>query len=135
MVNYGTDLVVMGGYSSGSGYSSSFYQLSVENGIFKWEKMKPELKNPRSSFVAMTIPDHLIEPSVKTEKKEDQPEGINKNCPVCLLEITGRRKALVPCGHSSICAECISVLIDGPIRHRKCPICRQTITQAIPLFF
>ena len=65
MVNYGTDLVVMGGYSSGSGYrgyssgsgypySSSFYQLSVENGIFKWEKMKPELKIPRSG---MAIPD------------------------------------------------------------------------------
>ena len=62
MVNYGTDLVVMGGESNGS-YSSSFYQLSVENGIFKWEKMKPELKIPRSHLVAMTIPDHLIEPS------------------------------------------------------------------------
>ena len=60
MVNYGTDLVVMGGYSSGS-RSSSFYQLSVENGIFKWEKMKPELKIPRSDFVAMTIPDHLVD--------------------------------------------------------------------------
>ena len=62
MVNYGTDLVVMGGNSLGS-LSSSFYQLSVENGIFKWEKMKPELKIPREDFVAMTIPDHLIEPS------------------------------------------------------------------------
>ena len=67
MVNYGTDLVVMGGNSSyypgaGSGrYSSSFYQLSVENGIFKWEKMKPELKIPRQDFVAMTIPDHLVD--------------------------------------------------------------------------
>ena len=60
MVNYGTDLVVMGGYSSGS-RSSSFYQLSVENGIFKWEKMKPELKIPREDFVAMTIPDHLVD--------------------------------------------------------------------------
>ena len=60
MVNYGTDLVVMGGYSGGSS-SSSFYQLSVENGIFKWEKMKPELKIPRSYFVAMTIPDHLVD--------------------------------------------------------------------------
>ena len=58
MVNYGTDLVVMGGYSKG--YSSSFYQLSVENGIFNWEKMKPELKIPRSYFVAMTIPDDLV---------------------------------------------------------------------------
>ena len=61
MVNYGTDLVVMGGWSSGSGYSSSFYQLSVENGIFKWEKMKPELMIPRKAFVAMTIPDHLVD--------------------------------------------------------------------------
>ena len=62
MVNYGTDLVVMGGYSvDGSGLSSSFYQLSVENGIFKWEKMKPELKIPRGSVVAMTIPDHLVD--------------------------------------------------------------------------
>ena len=61
MVNYGTDLVVMGGYNFGSGNSSSFYQLSVENGIFKWEKMKPELKIPRADFVAMTIPDHLVD--------------------------------------------------------------------------
>ena len=59
MVNYGTDLVVMGGNYYGS-LSSSFYQLSVENGIFKWEKMKPELKIPRLAFVAMTIPDHLV---------------------------------------------------------------------------
>ena len=61
MVNYGTDLVVMGGLSNGSGLSSSFYQFSVENCIFKWEKMKPELKIPRSFFVAMTIPDHLVD--------------------------------------------------------------------------
>ena len=61
MVNYGTDLVVMGGFSYGYEPSSSFYQLSVENGIFKWEKMKPELKIPRSDFVSMTIPDHLLD--------------------------------------------------------------------------
>ena len=61
MVNYGTDLVVMGGYSDEvDELSSSFYQLSVENGIFKWEKMKPELKIPREAFVAMTIPDHIV---------------------------------------------------------------------------
>ena len=62
MVNYGTDLVVMGGFSKSNGsHSSSFYQLSVENGIFKWEKMKPELKIPRDDFVAMTIPDHMVD--------------------------------------------------------------------------
>ena len=61
MVNFGTDLVVIGGYSDGSGRSSSFYQLSAENGKLKWEKMKPELKKPRAAFVAMTIPDHLVD--------------------------------------------------------------------------
>ena len=60
MVNFGTDLVVMGGRSNGSD-SSAFYQLSAENGKLKWEKMKPELKNPRRSFVAMTIPDQLVD--------------------------------------------------------------------------
>ena len=60
MVNFGTDLVVMGGQSNGA-YSSAFYQLSAEKGKFKWEKMKPEIKNPREDFVAMTIPDHLVD--------------------------------------------------------------------------
>ena len=64
MVNYGTDLVVMGGYQNQLEkvfLSSSFYLLFAENGIFKWEKMKPELKIPRLRFVAMTIPDHLVD--------------------------------------------------------------------------
>ena len=69
MVNYGTDLVVMGGYSDGLTESSSFYQLSVENGIFKWEKMKPELKIPRTNFVAMTIPDHLVDVQPRAKKR------------------------------------------------------------------
>ena len=68
MVNYGTDLVVMGGISNGS-FSSSFYKLSVENGIFKWEKMKPELKIPRSYFVAMTIPDHLVDVQPRAKER------------------------------------------------------------------
>ena len=59
MVNYGTDLVVMGGLSLGTP-QSSFYQLSVENGIFKWEKLKLKLKCPRSYFVAMIIPDDVV---------------------------------------------------------------------------
>ena len=61
MVNFGTDLVVMGGESSNLTLSSAFYQLSAENGKLKWEKMKSELKNPRALFVAMTIPDHLFD--------------------------------------------------------------------------
>ena len=69
MVNYGSDLVVMGGSSNGyPSFSSSFYQLSVENGIFKWENMKPEFKIPREAFVAMTIPDHLVDVQPRAKK-------------------------------------------------------------------
>ena len=70
MVNFGTDLVVMGGNSNGSD-SSAFYQLSAENGKLKWEKMKPELKKPRTGFVAMTIPDYFL---VDTEKTKSKPQ-------------------------------------------------------------
>ena len=48
----------MGSYSYGS-ESSAFHQLSVENGIFKLEKMKQKLKIPRLRFVAMMIFDHI----------------------------------------------------------------------------
>ena len=62
MVNFGTDLVVMGGITTGTEcFSSAFYQLSAENGKLKWEKMKPELKIARADFVAMTIPEHLVD--------------------------------------------------------------------------
>ena len=64
MVNFGTDLVVMGGLSRYN-FSSAFYQLSAENGKLKWEKMKPELKIARQEFVAMTIPDHLVDIEAK----------------------------------------------------------------------
>ena len=75
MVNYGTDLVVMGGYSDGS-FSSSFYQLSVENSIFQWEKMKQELKIPRMAFAAMTVPDSLLKVQLRPNKhsKAQQPK-------------------------------------------------------------
>ena len=50
--------MVVGSYSYGS-ESSAFHQLSVENGIFKLEKMKQKLKIPRLRFVAMMISDHI----------------------------------------------------------------------------
>ena len=62
IVNFGTDLVVIGGYSCTLGKDSNLmYQLSAENGAFKWEKMKAKLEFPRSRFVAMTIPDYIVD--------------------------------------------------------------------------
>ena len=60
MVNYGTDLVVIGGMIDNSTLSSAIYQLSAENGKLKWEKLKPKLKIPRMNFVSMTIPDDFL---------------------------------------------------------------------------
>ena len=62
MVTYGTDLVVLGGNNPRDGDNSScLYQFSSENGIIKWEEMKLKMKIPRSNFVAMAIPDHLVD--------------------------------------------------------------------------
>ena len=69
MVTYGTDLVVMGGLSFRSGIQSSFYQFSCENGIFKWEKMKAELKKNSTINVAMTIPDYLLDAQPRSNKR------------------------------------------------------------------
>jgi len=57
MVNDGTGgLTVLGGYDCDV-YSSSLFQLKLSNGVFKWQKMKQELKVARGNFMAMTIGD------------------------------------------------------------------------------
>ena len=60
MVNYGPDLVVMGGFNATSNNNNKWFgRLSVENGKFKLEKMMNlKLRIPRD-FIAMTVPDDL----------------------------------------------------------------------------
>ena len=72
MVNFGTDLVVMGGHSNGS-FSSAFYQLSSENGklivnVHDAESLKSSLSEighyytaPASSNDLATRPESMQE--------------------------------------------------------------------------
>ena len=60
-VSWGSDLVVFGGSSKSGYYSSSVYKFFAENGTVKLEKMRPTFKTARQDFVAMMIPDHLVE--------------------------------------------------------------------------
>ena len=61
IVNYGTDLVVLGmALGAQTTDSISTYLLLAENGKFKWEKMKPEHKIGSGDCLAMTVSDRLV---------------------------------------------------------------------------
>ena len=50
------DLIVVGGYSSTGGHSSSIFKLTCNNVQFTWEEMDVKLQTARDLFVADFIP-------------------------------------------------------------------------------
>lgn len=42
--------------------------------------------------------------------------------------------ALVPCGHNLFCMECANLIVEKPVSDRSCPVCNQTISQAMRIF-
>ena len=67
------------------------------------------------------------------EKKEKKVDGESvpedKACKVCLDSLA--IIATVPCGHRSTCAACAKSIITG---NRKCPICREVISDVLRVF-
>ena len=61
MVTLDKDVVVLGGWVSGSGYQSSLYLMTCQNKVCEWQTMSQELKVGREDFVAMLIPDELTD--------------------------------------------------------------------------
>lgn len=66
------------------------------------------------------IQNSLEEPPVIHNPLENTPDDTNE-CPIC-TETLVRRWAIIPCGHTQFCKDCVNKL---PIR--KCPICRTNI--------
>ena len=63
MIEYGNDLVVMGGYSETDlieTYSKSIYRLSCALWSCKWTEMKQKLSYERTRFVAIPLPDSIV---------------------------------------------------------------------------
>lgn len=74
------------------------------------------------SFSARPSPPHSTSPAESLSGKRD--------CHVCGdREVTA---ALVPCGHNLFCYECATRLCSGP--DPSCPVCHQTVLQAIRIF-
>ena len=61
MVPFDTDVVIIGGYASGVGYQSSLHRLTCQNQDCEWKTMSQHLKIARQSFVAMLIPNELVD--------------------------------------------------------------------------
>ena len=55
MISWDTNLVVLGGKSSGTSFSSSLYQLECKGGVFTWQTMKTKMGKAKSSFVAFQV--------------------------------------------------------------------------------
>ena len=59
MITLNMDLIVIGGDADWPRFSSTLYRFRCQ-GVCHWHKMNQKLKNPRSYFVAMIIPDKLV---------------------------------------------------------------------------
>ena len=59
MVTIGKDVLAIGGYASGWGYSKSLFQFGCSDHDCEWTVLDQELKIGRQSFVAMAIPEEL----------------------------------------------------------------------------
>ena len=60
IVPFDKDVVIIGGWD-GSSYQSSLHRLTCHNQDCEWKTMSQQLKVARSDFVAMLIPDELVD--------------------------------------------------------------------------
>ena len=65
IVPFDKDVVIIGGDPPGSGYSSSLHHLTCQNQDCEWKTMSQQLKVARYRFVAILIPDELVDCSGK----------------------------------------------------------------------
>ena len=64
IVPFDKDVVIIGGYSGG-GVQSSLHRLTCHNQDCEWKTMSQQLKVARGYFVAILIPDELVDCSGK----------------------------------------------------------------------
>ena len=55
MLSWDTNLVVLGGRSSSTSWSSSLYQLECKDGVFTWKTMETKMSKAKSHFVAFQV--------------------------------------------------------------------------------
>ena len=67
IVPFDKDVVIIGGYGyhNGWGYQSSLHRLTCQNQDCEWKTMSQQLKVARAWFVAILIPDELVDCSGK----------------------------------------------------------------------
>ena len=60
MLSWDTNLVVLGGKSSQTSWSSLLYHLECNGGVFTWQTMKTKMTDTRSNFVAFRVPEEFV---------------------------------------------------------------------------
>ena len=67
MLSWDTNLVVLGGKSSRTSWSSSLYQLECKGGVFTWQTMEAKLTKAKSAFAAMKIPESILKTLIQPD--------------------------------------------------------------------
>lgn len=139
--------------SSSNGNSSSnppSPPLSLLEGMGNTGLLKPSLNGtqgsnfPHTSVMDMGLVTSLS-PAITTASHVKTSGGVS--IPVQVPMVNGRPRrqclmcsdseivaALVPCGHNLFCMECANLIVEKPVSERSCPVCSQTISQAMRIF-
>jgi len=130
-----------------SAYSVDINPLNINPTVQSTKPRLRSLPNPPTtdpilrSFVTNreTVTTPTIVPTIPPIIISNQPvENVNESmidsknntveCCICFEALTNKI-ALVPCGHTTFCSECIDKL-----REKKCPICMQRYRSVISIF-
>ena len=71
MIRAGYDLIVIGGVINGRTYSNSLFKLSCADQNCTWQTLNIYLKDARSLFVAVAVPDMFLEDEVGVVANDD----------------------------------------------------------------
>ena len=61
IVPFDKDVVIIGGLDGNGDFQSSLHRLTCQNQDCEWKTMSQQLKVAREDFVAMLIPDELVD--------------------------------------------------------------------------
>jgi Na+-transporting NADH:ubiquinone oxidoreductase subunit NqrC len=100
---------------------------SVENTQIQQQKLE-KIRESKIENMINSVQNTQIQQQKSEEIRESKIENRNDECSICMLDIK-HKIAMVPCGHTRICEECI-----GKLDRKNCPFCESKIDNYIKIY-
>ncbi len=77
----------------------------------------------------------LLVPKKEEEEiiPDDEGRDTSGDCTICCERLACT--AIIDCGHASMCIQCIRRILMGPLKKRKCPLCKAPIVKGAMRIF